>query len=404
MSYHHFRTFFVIGLVMCAMAPAAVAQWPRHTVDNSADGADGARTADANGDGLPDIATPWEEGGLIRAYFHPGVDAVREPWPAVTVGAVPSPEDAFFVDLDRDGATDVVSSCEGNERTVYVHWASDDPAALLDESAWHTEAIPASRGLMQWMFALPLDMDRDGDTDIVVGGKGDNAALGWFECPSEPHQLADWQWRVAYPLGWLMTLEAHDADRDGDMDILYSDRRYATKDGERLRAYRPGVYVLSNDDKRPWNRFALGQWGEGELMFVAAGPAPGADARFRIAGGTKHERVIRQREYDPSTHAIAGIEWPAPADVGKPKSLVYLDMDGDGVDELILSCEEAEGVSGVVALRVGGEGPVVDISGTEGIKFDRLELIDLDGDGDDDLLTCEERDGLGVIWYENPLK
>jgi len=48
-----------------------------------------------------------------------------------------------------------------------------------------------------------------------------------------------------------------------------------------------------------------------------------------------------------------------------------------------------------------------DISGKKGIKFDRIELLDLDGDGDLDILTTEEREnnyGLGVIWYENPLK
>ena len=33
-------------------------------------------------------------------------------------------------------------------------------------------------------------------------------------------------------------------------------------------------------------------------------------------------------------------------------------------------------------------------------KFDRLELLDLDEDGDLDVLTCEKRDNLGVIWYE----
>jgi hypothetical protein len=33
-----------------------------------------------------------------------------------------------------------------------------------------------------------------------------------------------------------------------------------------------------------------------------------------------------------------------------------------------------------------------------------MELVDLDGDGDLDVLTCEERAGLGVIWYENPAR
>ena len=45
-----------------------------------------------------------------------------------------------------------------------------------------------------------------------------------------------------------------------------------------------------------------------------------------------------------------------------------------------------------------------EISGPEGVKFDRIELLDLDQDGDQDVITCEERDNLGVIWYENPTR
>ena len=36
------------------------------------------RLFDVNGDGLLDIATPWEQGGEIRLYLHPGMDLVRE--------------------------------------------------------------------------------------------------------------------------------------------------------------------------------------------------------------------------------------------------------------------------------------------------------------------------------------
>ena len=49
-----------------------------------------------------------------------------------------------------------------------------------------------------------------------------------------------------------------------------------------------------------------------------------------------------------------------------------------------------------------------ELSGLEGYKFDRIELLDIDGDGDLDVLTTEENygtnsKGLGVIWYENPI-
>ena len=38
---------------------------------------------------------------------------------------------------------------------------------------------------------------------------------------------------------------------------------------------------------------------------------------------------------------------------------------------------------------------------------DRIELLDVDADGDLDVITCEENAGpnsrgLGLVWYENP--
>ncbi|MGB4740526.1 MAG: hypothetical protein WBH50_20185, partial [Fuerstiella sp.] len=60
-------------------------------------------------------------------------------------------------------------------------------------------------------------------------------------------------------------------------------------------------------------------------------------------------------------------------------------------------------VGGSVSVTDGESWAFHDISGTEiGEKFDRIELLDIDADGDLDLLTCEERSNLGVIWYENP--
>ena len=77
----------------------------------------------------------------------------------------------------------------------------------------------------------------------------------------------------------------------------------------------------------------------------------------------------------------------------------------------VISCEHAEPpLSGVRWLSRDRAAITNDlwhdheISGPRGIKFDRLELIDLDGDGDLDVLTCEERHNLGVFWFENPVR
>ena len=75
----------------------------------------------------------------------------------------------------------------------------------------------------------------------------------------------------------------------------------------------------------------------------------------------------------------------------------------------LFTCEHARGKSGAIWLsyRQAPTDRVWDaheISGPKGTKYDRIELLDLDGDGDLDLLTCEEAENLGVIWYENPTK
>jgi hypothetical protein len=44
------------------------------------------------------------------------------------------------------------------------------------------------------------------------------------------------------------------------------------------------------------------------------------------------------------------------------------------------------------------------VSGSPGVKYDLVEVADLDKDGDLDIITCEETTNLGVIWFENPLR
>ena len=77
----------------------------------------------------------------------------------VTVGEVGKPEDAVFVDLDGDGALDVVSSTEGKTRTIFVHWAPQSRNHYLDAEVWNASAIVASKSLTQWMFTLPIQSD-----------------------------------------------------------------------------------------------------------------------------------------------------------------------------------------------------------------------------------------------------
>ena len=100
---------------------------------------------------------------------------------------------------------------------------------------------------------------------------------------------------------------------------------------------------------------------------------------------------------------------PNPFGVKHGKAVAIGGIDSDGVQDLVVSfnTQTQKDKPGVAWIKFDHDKapkdwPAYDISGLEGKKFDRLELIDLDGDGDLDVLTCEEADNLGVIWYENP--
>jgi hypothetical protein len=383
----------VVWAAALAMAAAAAAEpWARHTVDNSLRGADGVRLLDVNGDGRLDIATGWEESGVIRVYFHPGPGEVRAPWPAVTVGEAASPEDAVFVDLDGDGAVDVVSACEGKTRSLFVHWA---PQSGRD---WRTEAIPAARGAMQWMFVLPMQVDGRRGIDLAAGAKGPGAQIGWFEAPENPRDLAAWKYHTMRPAGWIMSLVAADMDGDGDLDVLASDRKGPAS----------GVFWLENpgpgaEQYRPWRVHAVGAAGR-EVMFLSQADLD-EDGMTDVLTAVKPREIVVHRRLSADGRKWQESVIGLPESAGTAKAVRAADIDLDGAIDLVFTGEQAHGEkSGVMWLSGAAAWRPHDISGPEGVKFDLLELLDLDGDGDLDLLTCEEAAGLGVVWYENPAR
>jgi hypothetical protein len=110
-----------------------------------------------------------------------------------------------------------------------------------------------------------------------------------------------------------------------------------------------------------------------------------------------------------------GLDWkaeviPYPHHVGNPKSAAVGDIDLDGVADVVVACtnlkDHEEGIVWISHAAEPEAAPPVthSLSGAQGSKYDRVELLDLDGDGDLDVLTTEEIEGFGVVWYENPLR
>lgn len=404
-----------IGLCVC-LAGAPVAQrsepWARHTIDSSSLGADGVRAAEANGDGALDLVTSWEQGGLARVYLSDGRNGRNPAWKSITVGKSPDGEDAVFFDADGDGDLDIVSSTEGDSRKIQIHWAP--PAGAYErESEWRTETLYSDGS--QWMFAVPMDVDRRRGLDIIVGGKNERGSIGWLESPADPRRTADWKYHRLSDAGWIMSLIVKDMNGDGHQDILLSDRFGAMAGVRWLENPSASSAALNG----PWTNHWIGLRERAPMLIDTADLDGDGVAEIVVPHYLKNDFGLSILRRSRSDSADAWVEHPIsyPAIAGRAKAAAIGDIDLDGKRDLVLSSEQASGAKrGIVWLRFRGspfqpDWDVFDVSGPEGVKFDLNLLLDVDADGDLDIINSEENDnardgkaGLGVVWYENPTR
>lgn len=423
-GFKHFGQLLLITAILTATTLQKNEPWRMHVIDNTLKGADGVKLSDVNHDGYPDLVVGWEESGITRLYFHPGYEQVTEDWHFIEVPS-PSVEEALLADIDNDGFQDIITLSEGNTNRIDIHWAPADSLEYYQSEKWHTTSIPASIDQGAWMFSALMDVDGNGQQDLVVGSKrmagrqgDDQAMVGWLEVPENPRAVEDWQLHQLSDAGWVMSLEIVDINTDGWDDILLSDRKFSTRTGVRWLE-NPGGQVAGKLLYQHWQSHTLGQT-QTEPMFLTAEDWDG-DGLQDVICADLNTQVYYYKRTDKTGKNWQVYQIPkAPFGSLRGKAVEVADITKDGQKELIMSFEtgndQAEKLSGVTAAvyaetPTGNKWEYLDISGSPGEKFDLLQLIDLDADGNLDVLTCEEGEmhegikgkGLGLIWYENPL-
>ena len=175
------------GYVRLAFGSDSPDRWDLVTLAEGpeAGAAEDVAVADVNGDGYPDVIVACELAHLIYLQ-NPGASARTSRWERV-IPPVANDRGSFirtfFADFDGDGRPEVVAANKGaqnpNSRTAElsaISWFEID-GDPLNGSSWIEHELTRVRVPIN---SQPVDLDGDGDLDVVGGSRGEGRIM-WFE-------------------------------------------------------------------------------------------------------------------------------------------------------------------------------------------------------------------------------
>jgi hypothetical protein len=286
-------------------------------------------------------------------------------------------EDIAVGDFDRDGDPDVVIVTEDPVGGVrYNEYYLNDGQGNFSDV--HTRLPPT----IESNAVAAADIDKDGDLDLVVGDRGRERALmndgrGFFSDESATRL-------PAVPLDATQDVTLGDVDRDGDLDLVVANEQGTNQlllnDGRGFFTPAPAGSLPLRQTREATRNADLGDVdGDGDLDLVVANEQGTNqlllnDGRGFFTPAPEGSLPLRQTR-----------EATRNADLG--------DVDGDGdLDLLFANVSFGGGDPQGRLLLNDGRGVFSDVTSARlaGMVVGAIDadLVDLDGDGDIDIVTA----------------
>jgi hypothetical protein len=345
-------------------------QWERHVIDSSKPWRSlFVSTADLDGDGRKDVIT----GGWW--YKNPG--ALGQQWARQVIGA-PLNNMAVVYDFDRDGDMDVLGTQgQGSDANDSFVWARNDGSGSF------TVLSNIAKGMGDFLQGVAV-AEYQGQLQIALSWHNPGNGIQALTVPPQPSETG-WSWQKLSETSQDEALTAGDIDGDGDMDLLLG-TKWLRNEGAFWR-----VQTLNESREAP-DRNRLGDINADGLLDAIVG-----FEAVSIPGPLVWYEQGSSSTAPWTEHVIDTV-------IG-PMSLDVADMDGDGDFDVVIgehNLAEPSKASLYIYENTDGLGHHwsrhVVYTGDE--HHDGAQLVDIDGDGDLDILSIGWSHNQ-VLLYEN---
>ena len=251
--------------------------WRRFVISTNCPKAYGVALADFDGDGDLDAATSGYVSHLVTWFENPGTEGLDSNWTRQVIDDQMHESRTISTgDFNGDGKIDLLATAVGTlpanapdsdhkSQVVWYENPGQPNTGQFRGQTWNKHLI--SNDLPAAIHGQPVDLDRDGDLDVVMAHgmriesdpKVDRHQVVWYENVGKPHELPKWNRHRVGALPFAFEAHAGDIDGDGDIDIVAS----AWSKGDRI------VWFENADGGKWYSHLVRTQWPAANQVILA---------------------------------------------------------------------------------------------------------------------------------------
>lgn len=332
-------------------------------------------TADLDNDGDLDVISGASYRGTI--YWYKNLDGLGNFGPKQQItNQIEFLREINLADLDNDGDLDLMSASATDDKIAY--YLNTDGQGNFGPQ----QVVVEINGVNRPYTVMSIDMDGDGDKDILSASNGDDKiawlenldGLGSFSAPKT----------ISLQLDYPISVNAADIDGDGDMDVVsesYYNKTVAWFENMDGQGSSFTAHIFSPLNSFPQVTYPMDVDNDGDIDIVSGGDS----------GLLWYENTDGQGNFGPFqiiNNTAQCIE-----------SVKAADMDNDGLLDLV-SADWCNDVLFWHKNNGGGSFAPQEIISTEISSSFSVVIADMDNDGDQDVLASTFGDH-SAVWFEN---